>query len=143
MAFLIKDYQLTKQLLELLTEEHRAGLNEFYLGLIEKAQKEIEKNDIAIQELSNEREVNSEEQTLLSKIAGDATDLESKYSYAKFLYENGRFEDSINQAIEIIKRNNNWNENQAFNLLNEIFNELGNTNELVVASRKKLSEILN
>jgi thioredoxin-like negative regulator of GroEL len=59
------------------------------------------------------------------------------------LYENGRFEDSINQAIEIIKRNNNWNENQAFNLLNEIFNELGNTNELVVASRKKLSEILN
>lgn len=41
-----------------------------------------------------------------------------------------------------MKANKNWNEKAAYNLLIEIFTKLGNTSELVVASRKKLSKIL-
>ncbi len=41
-----------------------------------------------------------------------------------------------------MKLNKNWNEKAAYNLLIEIFTKLGATNELVIASRKKLSKIL-
>ena len=75
-------------------------------------------------------------------IAEDPTDLESKFAYAKYLNENGRHQDSIDQLFIIMIQNKYWNDNQAFDLLIEIFNKLGNTNDIVVQSRKKLSEIL-
>lgn len=142
MAFKMKDYGRTKELLDLLTEDRRVGLNEFYLGLLEKAKKEMEANANASPAPSEQKEISSEERAFLSKIEADPKDLESKYAYAKYLFENGRHEESIEQAMAIMKQNKNWNEKAAYNLLIEIFNKLGNTNELVVASRKKLSKIL-
>lgn len=47
MAFKMKDYGRTKELLDLLTEDRRVGLNDFYLGLLEKARKEVEANSTA------------------------------------------------------------------------------------------------
>jgi hypothetical protein len=44
MAFKMKDYSRTKELLDLLTPDRRVGLNEFYLGLLDKALKEAETN---------------------------------------------------------------------------------------------------
>ena len=44
MAFKMKDYSRTKELLDLLTPDRRVGLNEFYLGLLDKAMKEAEAN---------------------------------------------------------------------------------------------------
>lgn len=146
MAFKMKDYGRTKELLDLLTEDRRVGLNEFYLGLLEKARKEVEANSTASPADAGadqpQKEVSAEEQGFLSKIEADPKDLDSKFAYAKYLFENARNEEAIEQALAIMKANKNWNEKAAYNLLIEIFTKLGNTSELVVASRKKLSKIL-
>jgi thioredoxin-like negative regulator of GroEL len=144
MAFKMKDYGRTKELLDILTPDRRVGLNDFYLGLLDKAQKEAEANFAATPATPEEvkKEISIEEQAFLSKIEADPKDLDSKFAYAKYLFENARHEEAIEQGLAIMKLNKNWNEKAAYNLLIEIFTKLGGTNELVIASRKKLSKIL-
>jgi thioredoxin-like negative regulator of GroEL len=44
-------------------------------------------------------------------IAEYPTDLESKFAYAKYLNENGRHKDSIDQLFIIMIQNKYWNDN--------------------------------
>jgi hypothetical protein len=44
MAFKMKDYVRTEEILNLLTEEKRAGLDPLYIELLEKAQKAVTEN---------------------------------------------------------------------------------------------------
>ena len=93
----MKDYSRTKELLELLTPDRRVGLNDFYLSLLDKALKEAEANFNASPAAAEEvkKEISIEEQAFLSKIEADPKDLDSKFAYAKYLFENARHEEAI------------------------------------------------
>ena len=49
---------------------------------------------------------------------------------------------AINELIDISKRNPNWENKKASKKAIELFNSLGNDNNFVAESRKKLSKIM-
>jgi hypothetical protein len=47
LTFLHKDYARAKEMVSMVTEDHKKGMNEFYSGLLEKTLKELEdKKDV-------------------------------------------------------------------------------------------------
>lgn len=48
-------------------------------------------------------------------------------------YKKGKFEEAIDHSLDSIAIDRNWNDQKAYKLLLEIFKELGNSNELVLA----------
>lgn len=76
------------------------------------------------------------------QIERDPSDLEARFNLAKIQWEKKKAEEAIESCLQIIAIERNWNDKAAYNLLIDIFNKLGASNELVVKSRKRLSKIL-
>ena len=57
-------------------------------------------------------------------------------------YAGGAPHAAIDQLLEIVKRERNWNEGAARAQLLKIFEALGSTHELTIGGRRKLSSIL-
>jgi len=51
-------------------------------------------------------------------------------------------DDAIESCMQMIQIDRNWNDRAAYNLLIEIFNKLGASNDIVIKARKRLSKIL-
>lgn len=79
---------------------------------------------------------------LKQKAEQNPNDLQVKYDYARALFAAGQAEQAIDQLIEIIKTEREWNNDAARQQLFQIFAALGQTNPVTVAGRRKLSSLL-
>ena len=68
--------------------------------------------------------------------------LQAKYDYALALYGLSETASAIEELIEILKLNNTWNNDSARQQLFKIFEALGNSDQITIDGRKKMSAVL-
>ena len=76
------------------------------------------------------------------KIAADPTDHQSRHALAMALCATGDHDGAVGRLLEIVSRERNWNDGAAREQLLKIFEALGPTSPITVASRRKLSSLL-
>ena len=79
---------------------------------------------------------------LQARLAQDPGDHQARFDLAMAHHGAGRNEQAIDELIEIIRQNREWNEEAARQQLLKLFEALGHTDPLTVAGRRKLSSIL-
>ena len=78
----------------------------------------------------------------MSQIEADPSDLESRFKLAQLQWEKKKVEQAIESCMQLLKIDRNWNDKAAYQLIIEIFNKVGASNEVVVKARKNLAKIL-
>lgn len=91
-----------------------------------------------IQERKDEKTIDS----LVEETKNNPNDLETRYYLCEKLIIIEDFTNAINELLDIVKRNPNWENKKASKKAVELFNSLGNDNTFVSESRKKLSKIM-
>jgi putative thioredoxin len=79
---------------------------------------------------------------LRKKLADNPKDHQVRFDLAMALLGQNQQEGAIDELLELIRRDRNWNEEAGRKQLIKIFEALGPTHALTVASRKRLSSIL-
>src|SRR5580704_2327968 len=79
---------------------------------------------------------------LRARIARDPKDYEARLELASALFGSGEREQSIDELLELVKRDRAWNDQAARKQLLKFFEAMGPTDPLTVATRKRLSSIL-
>ncbi len=79
---------------------------------------------------------------LQTKVDADPADLQARYDYAVALFGAGQSEQAVDELLEVIRRDKNWNDQAARIELLKVFDSLGLTNPLTVDARRRLSSIL-
>ena len=78
----------------------------------------------------------------MAKLAANANDHQARFDLALALLKAGDRERAVDELLDIIKRDRNWNEQAARNQLIKLFEAFGPTDPLTKAGRRKLSSIL-
>lgn len=68
--------------------------------------------------------------------------LQRIYNYACELYNRQKYSDVIDQCIEIIKTDKEWNKKSANDLIISVFKILGDQDPKVIEARKKLAKLM-
>jgi putative thioredoxin len=92
--------------------------------------------------VNNPEIVLKEGEDILKEIEIDPKNLNLRYKLAVHYFENFNYEDSIDNLLEIIQIERNWNDRAAHKTLIHIFNFLGPSNSITIEGRKKLTKIL-
>ncbi len=79
---------------------------------------------------------------LRARLDSDPDDLQTRFDLAVALYGGGDAEAAIDELVEVIRRNREWNDDAARQQLLKIFEALGPTDPVTVSGRRKLSSIL-
>ena len=79
---------------------------------------------------------------LQARLAEDPGDHQARFDLAMVHHGAGRNEQAIDELIEIIRRDREWNEQAARQQLLKLFEAIGHTDPLTVAGRRMLSSIL-
>jgi len=79
---------------------------------------------------------------LKAKVAGNPGDLPARFDLAGALYAAGQQEAAIEELIEIVRRDREWNEQAARKQLLKLFEALGPSHALSIAGRRRLSSLL-
>jgi putative thioredoxin len=79
---------------------------------------------------------------LQARLARDANDHQTRFDYAGALYAEGRQDEAVDQLIELVKRDRNWNDQTARKELLKYFEALGAAHPATLAGRRKLSSVL-
>jgi putative thioredoxin len=79
---------------------------------------------------------------LRARLEQNPDDAQARYDLAMGLYAAGEQEEAIDELIELVRRNRQWDEEAARKQLVQIFEALGHTHELTVAGRRRLSSVL-
>jgi len=79
---------------------------------------------------------------LKQKVDAAPADHQARLDYAVALYGAHRNEEAIDELIEIIRRDRNWNDEAARKQLLKVFEALGPTHELTASGRRLLSSVL-
>ena len=79
---------------------------------------------------------------LRRQVEADPADHAARFDLALSLTGIGESEAAMDELLEIVKRNREWNEQTARKQLVKLFEVLGDTHELTIAGRRKLSSIL-
>ena len=79
---------------------------------------------------------------LMNAVAKRPDDHQTRYDLAMALYAAGRNEAAVEELLEIVKRDREWNEQAARKQLLKFFEAFGPTDKLTVMARRKLSSIL-
>ncbi len=79
---------------------------------------------------------------LKARVAKDAADHAARYDLAAALFAAGEREQAIDELLELIRRDRDWNEEAARKQLLKFFEAIGLTDPLTVAARRRLSAIL-
>ena len=133
-AGVIKSYIAEKKLDEALTK-------------LKSVPKEIE-NDNVFQKLNSEIELNKKTSKLRpldhikNDLEKDPNSLELKYELALYQIANEDYENSIENLLNIFKKDNNWENGKAKDQLIQLFETLGDKNILALKGRRKLSSII-
>ena len=117
------------------------------LNKLKSVPKEIE-NDSIFQKLNSEIELNKKTSKLRpldhikNDLEKDPDSLELKYELALFQIANEDYENSIENLLNIFKKDKNWENGKAKDQLIELFETLGDKNILALKGRRKLSSII-
>ena len=87
-------------------------------------------------------EADSDTAALQAQLAQDPSNHQARFDLAMAHHGAGRNEQAIDELIEIIRRDREWNEQAARQQLLKLFEALGHADPLSVAGRRKLSSIL-
>ena len=87
-------------------------------------------------------EADGDTAALQARLAQDPGDHQARFDLAMAYHGAGRNEQAIDELIEIIRRDREWNEQAARQQLLKLFEALGHADPLTVAGRRKLSSIL-
>ena len=79
---------------------------------------------------------------LQAKVDANPKDLQARLDLALGLYAAKRNVQAIDELLEILRQNKDWNEGAARENLIKIFDALGPTHELTTTGRRKLSSVL-
>ncbi len=79
---------------------------------------------------------------LKAKVAANPDDHQARLDLALALYANGQREGAVDELLEIIRRDREWNDQAARKQLLKLFEAFGPTDPLTVQSRRRLSSIL-
>lgn len=93
-------------------------------------------------ELAQEGQSAGDTAGLEAQVNANPNDHQARFDLAAALYSNGNAEAAIDQLLEIVSRDREWEDDGARKRLVEIFDALGPTNPLTVAGRRKLSSML-
>ena len=81
-------------------------------------------------------------ESLRARLTDDPGDLQTRFDLAVALYGGGDAEAAVDELVDVTRRNREWNEGEARQLLLKIFEALGPSDPVTVAGRRKLSSIL-
>ncbi len=93
-------------------------------------------------ELAERAEESGDEIELRARLVADESDHQARYDLAMAHYAKAQNGEAIDELLEIVRRNRNWNEEAAREMLLQIFDALGPKHELTTSGRRKLSSIL-
>jgi putative thioredoxin len=93
-------------------------------------------------ELADQASGSGEIDSLSDLVKNEPDNLEAKYDYALALYGSQKTEAAIEELVEILKRNSAWNNDAARQQLFKIFEALGNSDQITIDGRKKMSAVL-
>ncbi len=79
---------------------------------------------------------------LRAAVAENGDDHQARFDLALALYAAGEREDAVDELIEILRRNREWNEQAARKQLLQLFEAQGPTDPLTVTGRRKMSALL-
>jgi putative thioredoxin len=79
---------------------------------------------------------------LRDRATASPEDRQARFDLALALFGNGRAEAAIDELLQLVRLDRDWNEQAARNQLVKIFDALGPTNPLTTSSRRRLSSIL-
>lgn len=79
---------------------------------------------------------------LRARLAANPRDFDAMYDLGRALAATGETVDAVNQLLEIVKYDPEWNNQAARTYLFKIFTALGNNSELTKAGRRRLSSLL-
>ena len=89
-----------------------------------------------------QREGDADTNELVNKINSSPDDHQTRLRLAKILASVGEFPSAVDQALEIMKRDRNWNEGEAKAFLLQVFNILGPQHEVSKDGRRRLSNYI-
>jgi len=122
------------------------------LGDIESAQQiadglpdDLRKNEhiasaLATIELAGQTYVDLKE--LEANLLADLNDHDSRFKMAMALYGAGKFDRSLHQLLEIVKKDRTWNEGAARLQMLKIFEAIGMSDPVTIEYRRKLTTVL-
>ncbi|RIA55559.1 thioredoxin [Dichotomicrobium thermohalophilum] len=96
----------------------------------------------AMLDLARKSEEAADTSELEQKVADDPADLQARFDLALALQAKGKREAAMEQLLEIVKRDREWNEGAARQQLVEFFDAWGANDPLTVKGRQRLSGIL-
>ena len=117
------------------------------LNKLKSVPKEIE-NDNVFQKLNSEIELNKKTSKLRpldnikDDLEKDPNSLELKYELALYQIANEDYENSIENLLNIFKKDKNWENGKAKDQLIQLFETLGDKNVLALKGRRRLSSII-
>lgn len=79
---------------------------------------------------------------LRARVAADPGDLQGRYDLALALLAAGRREEAVDELLEIVRRDREWNEQAARKQLLQLFEAFGPSDPLTASARRRLSSIL-
>ncbi len=98
--------------------------------------------DRLLAELRLREEVGADEATLRQRLAANAADLEARLQLGKRLAAQGRYREALEELLEVVRRDRNFQDQAARKAMVDIFQVLGSGNELAEHYRSELAKIL-
>jgi len=99
-------------------------------------------NAKALLDLARKSEEAADTAELEQKVANEPADLQARFDLALALQANGKREAAMDQLMEIVKRDRDWNDGAARRQLVEFFEAWGANDPVTVKGRQRLSAIL-
>lgn len=81
-------------------------------------------------------------QDLRAKVDADPKDHRARFELSESLMAAGQREEAVNELLEIMRRDRNWNEEAARKQLITLFEAFGPTDKLTLSGRRQLSSLL-
>jgi putative thioredoxin len=79
---------------------------------------------------------------LQQRVAATPLDHQARFDLAVALNARGKREEAVDQLLEIVRRDRNWNEDAARKQLVQFFEAWGPADEMTIAGRRRLSSVL-
>lgn len=136
-AFHKSEYKLAEKFVKDLKANHKNKISADPL-----LNKKLALLEIRLSFTNNPELLNKETENYYEEIEKNPTDIALRYKFCLFLFENSEYDKAIDNLLEIIKIDRNWNNKAAQQFLIQIFNFLGADNRLTVEGRNKLMKIL-